>query len=103
MFTGIIEAMGLVKDAISSGSNRSFWIESTLSHGFKVDQSVSHNGVCLTIEEINGNIHKVTAIDETIKKTELGKWKPGTLINLEQCLPVNGRLDGHFVQGHVDT
>lgn len=103
MFTGIIEATGIVKDASSNGSNKTFWIESPLSAQFKVDQSVSHSGVCLTVEEINGNHHRVTAIDETLQKTNLNSWNTGSLINIERCLVVNSRLDGHFVQGHVDT
>ena len=103
MFTGIIEATGLVKEVISNGSNRSFWIESTLSSGFRPDQSVSHSGACLTVEEIKGGLHKVTAIDETLKKTNLDSWQAGQLVNLERCLVLNSRLDGHFVQGHVDT
>ena len=103
MFTGIIESTGIVKELIFNGSNISFWIESSLSSEFKIDQSVSHSGVCLTIEEIKGDIHRVTAIDETIQKTNVGNWKPGSLVNLERCLQLNGRLDGHLVQGHVDT
>ena len=103
MFTGIIETTGLVKDIIINGLNRTFWIESSLSPEFKVDQSVSHNGVCLTIEEIKGSLHRVTAIDETLQKTTLGSWIAGSLVNIERCLPLNGRLDGNFVQGHVDT
>jgi riboflavin synthase len=103
MFTGIIETLGQVKSVISKGSNKSFWIESSLSPEFKVDQSVSHSGVCLTIEEIKGNTHRVTAIAETLDKTDLGQWEEGTLLNIERCLPMNGRLDGHFVQGHVDS
>ncbi|MGZ8518178.1 MAG: riboflavin synthase [Chitinophagaceae bacterium] len=103
MFTGIIETLGLIKDVISNGSNRTFWIESSLSHEFKTDQSVSHSGVCLTIEEIKDSKHRVTAIDETLQKTNLGDWVSGTYVNIERCLPLNGRLDGHFVQGHVDT
>ena len=103
MFTGIIESVGVVKEVISNGSNRIFWVESFISSQFKVDQSVSHSGACLTIEEITGNMHRVTAIDETLKKTNLGDWKEGTSINLEQCLQLNDRLDGHIVQGHVDA
>ncbi len=102
MFTGIIEATGVVKDIIISGSNRSFWIESPISSGLKTDQSVSHNGVCLTVEESRERLHRVTAIPETLRKTSLETWKKGTIINLEQCLAMNGRLDGHLVQGHVD-
>jgi len=103
MFTGIIEAIGLVKKVIPNGSNKTFWIESPLSAEFKVDQSISHSGVCLTVEEITNSLHKITAIEETLKKTNLDSWQPGTLVNIERCLVVNGRLDGHFVQGHVDT
>ena len=103
MFTGIIETTGKVKEVIVNGSNRSFWVESPISHEFKVDQSVSHSGVCLTVEEIKESVHRVTAIDETLKKTTLDDWNEDTIVNIERCLPINGRLDGHFVQGHVDT
>ena len=103
MFTGIIEATGMVRETRQNGSNTSFWIQSAISSELKVDQSVSHSGVCLTIEEIKGELHKVTAIDETLKKTNLRNWIPGTEVNLERCLALNSRLDGHFVQGHVDT
>lgn len=103
MFTGIIEALGEVKEVIASGSNRVFRIGSPLSPAFRVDQSVSHNGVCLTVDENRDGFHRVTAIEETLQKTNLGSWKPGTLVNIERCLQLNGRLDGHFVQGHVDT
>ena len=102
MFTGIIETTGLVKDIIINGLNKTFWIESSLSPEFKVDQSVSHSGVCLTIEELKGTQHRVTAIDETLQKTNLNNWVTGSLVNIERCLSLNGRLDGHFVQGHVD-
>jgi riboflavin synthase len=103
MFTGIIEAKGIVKEVITNGSNKTFWVESPISSLLKVDQSVSHSGVCLTVEEINGNRHRITAINETIQKTNLGCWGEGTFVNLEQCLQMNGRLDGHIVQGHADT
>jgi riboflavin synthase len=103
MFTGIIESTGLVKEVIINGSNQTFWIISTLSPQFKIDQSVSHSGVCLTVEEIKENCHRVTAIDETLQKTNIGDWKEGSLINLERCLQLNARIDGHLVQGHVDT
>lgn len=103
MFTGIVEATGLVAEVITSGTNRTFWIESPLSGQFKPDQSVSHSGACLTVEEVTGTRHRVTAIDETLKKTNLGHWQPGTIINLERCLQLNDRLDGHIVQGHVDA
>lgn len=103
MFTGIIEATGLVQEIISEGSNRKFRIKSLLASELKVDQSVSHDGACLTIEEIQNELYRVTAIEETLKKTNLGSWSPGTIINLERSLVMNARLDGHFVQGHVDT
>jgi riboflavin synthase len=103
MFTGIIETIGLVKQVISNGSNKIFWVGSSISSSLKADQSVSHSGTCLTVEEVSGNTHRVTAIDETLQKTNLGSWKEGTLVNLERCLQLNDRLDGHLVQGHVDT
>jgi riboflavin synthase len=103
MFTGIIESTGIVRDLLPNGSNLSFVIESALSGGLKVDQSISHNGVCLTIEEITGSHYKVTAIEETLKKTNLSTLQKGSIVNLEQCLQFNGRIDGHLVQGHVDT
>ncbi|MEQ1676359.1 MAG: riboflavin synthase [Chitinophagaceae bacterium] len=103
MFTGIVETTGIVKEVIANGSNRSFWIESPISSQLKVDQSVSHSGVCLTVEEITENRHRVTAIDETLQKTNLSNWEINTPVNLERCLHLNDRLDGHLVQGHVDT
>ncbi|MBK5270521.1 MAG: riboflavin synthase, partial [Bacteroidia bacterium] len=103
MFTGIIESMGTVKEVIPNGTNKTFWIESKLSSQFRVDQSISHSGICLTVEEIKGNEHRVTAIDETVQKTNLPGWQPGTLVNLERSLLLNDRLDGHLVQGHVDA
>ncbi len=103
MFTGIVESTGIVTDIIQQGTNYTYWIESPLSKELKVDQSLSHSGVCLTVEEIRNNAHRVTAIEETLNKTSLQSWKKGTVVNLERCLPMNGRLDGHFVQGHVDT
>jgi riboflavin synthase len=103
MFTGIIEALGTVKSMESKGTNRTYWIQSPLSAELKVDQSLSHNGVCLTVEEIREDAHRVTAIEETLEKTNLNTWQPGDLVNLERCMPLNGRLDGHIVQGHVDA
>lgn len=103
MFTGIIECTGTVETITSLGTNYTFWVSSPLSHQFKIDQSVSHNGVCLTVEEVVGNEHRVTAIEETLRKTTLENWEIGTDINIEQCMVMNGRLDGHIVQGHVDT
>ena len=102
MFTGIIEKIGIIKEVISLGTNKSFWVESELTHDLKIDQSLSHNGVCLTVEEIKNGLHRVTAIEETVLKTNIGTWKKDTIINLERCMQLNGRLDGHIVQGHVD-
>lgn len=102
MFTGIIEAHGRVVELKQDKTNRAFCIESSISHELKVDQSVSHNGVCLTVTEVSGNQHWVTAIDETIKKSALGLLKLGDYVNLERCMIANGRFDGHVVQGHVD-
>lgn len=102
MFTGIIEATGTVSEVIIDGGNRSFWISSPLSGELRVDQSLSHNGVCLTVEAVREGLHRVTAISETLVKTNLGEWAPGEPINLERCLAMNGRIDGHIVQGHVD-
>ena len=102
MFTGIIKDLGKIKEISTAGSNRTFLIESSLVSQLKVDESVAHNGVCLTIEQIKNNIYKVTAIEETLRKTNAGEWKEGDLINLEQAMKLNDRLDGHIVQGHVD-
>jgi riboflavin synthase len=103
MFTGIVETQGIIKKITGEGTNKTFWIKSLLSSKLKVDQSLSHDGVCLTVEEIKGNRHRVTAIGETLSKTNLSDWVEGTVLNLERCLRVKDRLDGHFVQGHVDT
>jgi riboflavin synthase len=102
MFTGIIETMGKVKEIISNGTNKSFWIESPLFSDLKVDQSISHNGVCLTVEDLSNGLHKVTAVKETLDKTNLSQWSVGSNLNLERSLQLSSRLDGHFVQGHVD-
>jgi riboflavin synthase len=103
MFTGITETTGIVKEISFSGTNKTFWIASSLSGNLSIDQSVSHNGVCLTVEEIKEGSHKVTAIEETLLKTNLNAWQINSSINLERCLQMNGRLDGHIVQGHTDT
>jgi len=102
MFTGIIENLGQIVRINPKGSNVSFWVKSAMSNQLKVDQSVSHNGVCLTVEQIMDDSHKVTAIEETLLKTNLSKLVVGDSINLERCLQMNGRIDGHIVQGHVD-
>jgi riboflavin synthase len=103
MFTGIIEVLGKVTEITTQGTNRTFWIESPFTADLKVDQSVAHNGVCLTIEAIEGRRYQVTAVQETLDKTALGQWQVGTTVNLERSLLPSSRLDGHFVQGHVDT
>ena len=102
MFTGIIEEIGLIEKITVNEGNRSFYIKSNLSPHLKVDESVSHNGICLTVEEIDGDIYRVTAVKETLSKTNSLLWKPDDLINLERAMKMNGRLDGHLVQGHVD-
>jgi len=103
MFTGIIESLGTIKEIAVWGTNKTFWIESALSPSFKIDQSVSHDGVCLTVEDVQENLHKVTAVQETLDKTNLNRWQIGTVVNIERSLLPTNRLDGHFVQGHVDT
>lgn len=103
MFTGIIEEKGIVTEIISTGTNKTFWIASPISDELKIDQSVAHSGVCLTVEEISNGRHRVTAIGETLKKTNLDNWEKNTVINIERCLQMNERLDGHLVQGHVDA
>ena len=102
MFTGIIEAIGEIKDISIEQSNRVFYIKSELASQLKIDESVSHNGVCLTIENIENDIYRITAIEETLKKTNAGNWKKNDLINLERAMKINDRLDGHIVQAHVD-
>ena len=103
MFTGIIETTGSIKEISTNGTNRTFWLSCTIADQLKIDQSIAHNGVCLTVEAIAGSSYQVTAIAETLQKTNLGDWKTGDIINLERCLQPSGRLDGHFVQGHTDT
>jgi len=103
MFTGIIESIGKVESVEVHGTNKTFYIASPLSDSFKIDQSVSHNGVCLTVEAVKNGVHRVTAIEETLVKSNLGEWQAGDVINIEQCMQMNGRLDGHIVQGHVDA
>ena len=102
MFTGIIEAQGTILTVQQEGTNRIFWVESPISNELAIDQSVSHDGVCLTVDALEAGRHRVTAIAETLEKTNLGSWKTGDQINMERCMPMNGRLDGHIVQGHVD-
>ncbi len=102
MFTGIIETTGTVQRIERTGTNTTFWIGSNISDELKIDQSVAHSGVCLTVEQVNSGVHQLTAILETMQKTNLQHWKTGTIVNIERCLAMNGRLDGHIVQGHVD-
>jgi len=103
MFTGIIESLGRVEKVEVHGTNKTFYIASPLSVSFKIDQSVSHNGVCLTVEAVENGVHRVTAIEETLMKSNLDEWQRGDVVNIEQCMQMNGRLDGHIVQGHVDA
>ncbi|MEK6781240.1 MAG: riboflavin synthase [Bacteroidota bacterium] len=102
MFTGIIESLGKVEKIETNGSNKNFLFSSNISEDLKVDQSISHNGVCLTVTEAEGGRHWVTAIDETLQKSNLGYLKVGNFVNLERSMLANGRFDGHIVQGHVD-
>ena len=102
MFTGIIETMGEVIDLEKDQENLHLTIKSDISNELKIDQSIAHNGVCLTVVYQNNGNHRVTAITETLIKTNLGTLKIGDLVNLERCMQMNGRLDGHIVQGHVD-
>lgn len=102
MFTGIIETLGEVTVIKNDHTNIHFTISSAISHELKIDQSVAHNGVCLTVVALNDGTHTVTAIDETLNKTNLDALKVGSKVNLERCMQMNARLDGHIVQGHVD-
>ncbi|MEM0993281.1 MAG: riboflavin synthase [Bacteroidota bacterium] len=102
MFTGIIEALGYVKAIEKEGTNVHFTIQSDISDQLKIDQSIAHNGVCLTVVQQTADTHTVTAIQETLDRSNLGDWKVGTLVNLERAMKADARLDGHMVQGHVD-
>jgi riboflavin synthase len=102
MFTGIIETLGVVKDLQKENDNLQITISSLITSELKIDQSIAHNGICLTVVAINNNEYTVTAIHETILKTNLKEWKKGDLINLERAMKLGDRLDGHIVQGHVD-
>ena len=102
MFTGIVEAMGSLVRKEAKGTNVEFWFTSPFTQELKVDQSLAHNGVCLTVVEIDGDQYRVTAIDETIQKTNMGDVAIGQKVNLERCMAANARFDGHIVQGHVD-
>lgn len=103
MFTGIIESLGEVVEIKQTGTNKTFTINSSVSTDLKVDQSIAHNGVCLTVVASNNQGHDVTAVDETLRVSNLGAIEVGSKVNLERCTPNHGRFDGHIVQGHVDT
>jgi len=102
MFTGIIETLGKITDLKQNQGNLHITVESTIAHELKIDQSVAHNGVCLTVVAVADGLHVVTAIEETLNKTSLAHFKIGEPVNLERCMQMNARLDGHIVQGHVD-
>ena len=102
MFTGIIESVGKIASIETEGSNYHFEIKSDISSELKEDQSVSHNGVCLTVVSVKKDLHRVTAIKETLDKSNFKYLKPGDKVNLERSMPADGRFDGHIVQGHVD-
>jgi riboflavin synthase len=102
MFTGIVEAMGSLVRKDAKGTNVEFWFTCPFTQELKVDQSLAHNGVCLTVVEILGDQYRVTAIDETLQKTNMGDVAIGQKVNLERCMAANARFDGHIVQGHVD-
>ncbi len=103
MFTGIVESVGHVREIRSEGTNKHFKIQSAISPQLKVDQSVAHEGVCLTVTQVEADSHWVTAIAETLAKSNLNNWADGKAVNLERCMKADGRFDGHIVQGHVDT
>lgn len=103
MFTGIVEETGEVADVRGTGANREVIVRAGITGELRIDQSVSHNGVCLTVVELMGDRYRVTAVEETLHRTNLGDLKPGDPVNLERCLRLGDRLDGHMVQGHVDT
>ncbi len=103
MFTGIIEQIGTIVNIQPNGTNIQLGIRASFLPELKIDQSIAHNGVCLTVDGIYNDYYTVTAIDETLKRTNLGKLKIGDTINLERCMKLGDRLDGHIVQGHVDT
>lgn len=103
MFTGIIEQMGEVVELQSNQNNLEIWFKAPFTNALKIDQSVAHNGVCLTVDKIKGDVYRITAIKETLERSNIGQLKAGDFVNLERCLKADGRFDGHIVQGHVDT
>mgnify|MGYP000858890983 CR=1 FL=1 len=102
MFTGIIESLGRIETIVEEQGNIHFTVRSTISNELKIDQSLAHNGICLTVVALSNDTHTVTAIQETISKTSISKWKEGVHVTLERAMPAHGRFDGHIVQGHVD-
>ena len=102
MFTGIIETLGIIQDIQREGSNLHLSVSSSITPSLKIDQSLAHNGICLTVVAIQEEMYTVTAIQETIDKTTIGDWKIGNILNLERAMKLDARLDGHLVQGHVD-
>ena len=102
MFTGIIENLAKIISIKKSKSNLDITLSSSLTSEFKIDQSISHNGICLTVINIDGNNYTVTAIEETINKTTINSWKKGDFVNLERAMKLGDRLDGHMIQGHID-
>lgn len=102
MFTGIIETFGTIENIRDEGDNRHFTLQSPITHELKIDQSVAHNGVCLTVVALEGDSYTVTAVKETLLKTNLGGWQIGQKVNLERAMKLGDRLDGHIVQGHTD-
>lgn len=103
MFTGIIESTGIIKEISTKGTNKTFGLECDFTSELKIDQSLAHNGVCLTVDGLFENSYSVTAIQETLERTNLAELQVGDTVNLERCMVMNGRIDGHIVQGHVDT
>lgn len=103
MFTGIIESLGVIQSINKEGTNVHFTLSCSFADELQIDQSLAHNGVCLTVVDIKDDTYTVTAIDETLGKTSMKDWKVGDEVNLERCMSANGRFDGHIVQGHVDT
>ncbi len=103
MFTGIVETIGTIVSVLHEGSNARIVIKSVIAGELKVDQSVAHNGVCLTVVKVEGDCYEVVAVEETLRRTDIGDWKKGDAVNLERCMKLGDRLDGHIVQGHVDT
>jgi riboflavin synthase len=102
MFTGIVENTALLVQKNIVQGNLVLWFESTIVQELKIDQSVMHNGICLTVDDINASQYRITAIEETISKTNIGDWNEGDIVNIERCVALGARLDGHIVQGHVD-